>query len=54
MGRAGRKEKLQPQEKWFFLDSLYGTYQELAENCGRFWFVSSAKLAKALDCNPKS
>jgi len=30
MGRAGRQEKLRPQEKCFFLDFLYGTYQELA------------------------
>ena len=29
-GRAGRQEKLRPQEKCFFLDSFYGTYQELA------------------------
>ena len=29
MGRAGRQEKLRlrPQEKCFFLDFLYGTYQ---------------------------
>jgi hypothetical protein len=27
MGRAGRQEKLRPQEKCFFLDSFYGTYQ---------------------------
>jgi hypothetical protein len=30
MGRAGRQEKLRPPEKCFFLDSLYGTNQDLA------------------------
>jgi hypothetical protein len=29
MGRAGRQEKLRPQEKCFFLDSFYGTYRDL-------------------------
>src|SRR5271156_7122349 len=29
-GWAGRQEKLRPQEKCFFLDSFYRTYQDLA------------------------